>query len=83
MTCRHLFEGISVGLQADFHHLERVHDNSFRQASAEAGHGERLHRRWKGLKGQSVKIKFVCSSESERTHEATFVFCFFSLKGGK
>lgn len=82
LTCRHLVEGISVGLQADFHHLERVHDDSFRQASAQAGHRERLQGRQTGCGGQSVKknICLQCQGKDclpQVTHEDTF----YSLKG--
>lgn len=78
-ACKHLFEGISVGLQADFHHLERVHDNSFRQASAEAGHGQRLQGRPTGFRGQTVEMTFVCGGESdgclpEITPDSAFIF---------
>lgn len=38
----HLFEGVPVGLQADFHHLERVDDNSLSQACAQTCDRQRL-----------------------------------------
>lgn len=41
-----LGEGVSVGLQADFHHFERIDDNGLRQACAEPRHGQRLEGRW-------------------------------------
>lgn len=85
---KHLFEGIPVGLQADFDHLERVHDNRFCQARAEAGHGQRLQGgrgRRVGFRGQTVEMAFVCCGWSdgclpEITPDSTFSFF---LKGGK
>lgn len=41
-----LFEGVSVGLETDFHHLERVDDNRLSQARAEPRYRQRLEGRW-------------------------------------
>lgn len=40
--CIHLFEGVSVGLETDFHHFKWIDDNCFSQACAEPGYRERL-----------------------------------------
>lgn len=38
----HLFERISVGLETDFDHFERVHNNGLSQAWAKTGCRQRL-----------------------------------------
>lgn len=50
MPNNNLFEGISVGLQADFHHLERVDDNSFSQACSQTCDRQRLQEEGHGFR---------------------------------
>lgn len=52
MPNNNLFEGISVGLQADFHHLERVDDNSFSQACAQTCDRQRLQEKGHGFRAR-------------------------------
>lgn len=41
-----LFEGISVCLETDFHHFERIDDNSLSQAGAKPCYRQCLEERW-------------------------------------
>lgn len=41
-----LCEGISVGLETDFYHFERIDDNGLSQASAKPCYRQRLEGRW-------------------------------------
>lgn len=52
MPNNNLFEGISVGLQADFHHLERVDDNGFSQACAQTCDRQRLQEEGHGFRAR-------------------------------
>lgn len=53
-----LFEGISVGLETDFHHFERIDDNSLSQACAEPCCRQRLEGRWTWFRSENAEILF-------------------------
>lgn len=65
-----LFEGVSVGLQADFHHLERVDDNSFSQACAQTCDRQRLQEEGRGFRTR--RGRDGRASTSEETALASF-----------
>lgn len=64
-----LFEGISVGLETDFHHLERIDDNSLSQAWAEPCNRQRLGRRWTWFSTENVDIVFGSGEKQNRQND--------------
>lgn len=78
----YLFEGISVGLQTDFHHFEWIDNNSLSQAWAEACCRQCLEGRWTWFKPKDKRIIFGygCSRTKELlqvTFETSTVKCCF------
>lgn len=75
-----LLESVPVGLQADFHHLERIDDDRLGQARAEPGCRQRLEARGTSLSREKTQTQSRTDGESSlRRVRAVWETCSPSL----